>query len=982
LISKKLLCIGVSALFFLSIVVTAFPSLNLNVGSAAASPTFSQGWFYSGWQYRQAHDITNNQPLGSVNFFSLSTQSPSILGNPSNQHTLQPVHGSTIIEVDEQVDGNTWKYLAYDSDPLGSQIRLFYTNDTSGTWTPYSQNPILGPQADYYRWPSTTYLGGVFYMFVEDYTGGTLELWSSTDGIHYTFVQNVVSGGNQYKNPFIYLNPNDNNWYLYYHDSSGSIEYIKVTSASTISGLAAATRTIVVSNDGPLGSPSITYYNGKYWLLGEILPGSLWQIVAYSSSSPTSGFTLTANSPILTNDEACPMLYLTPDQTHAYLYETVNSAVWTEYTRQINLNSATTLLSTDLSNYQVSVNVNYGSGTSNGNTVYLNSHSQTNFGDVRFTWYNSSSNSEVACPYWIEQSTSGVNATFWVKLPQILGTANSTLYLYYGNSSVATTSSGASTFEFFDDFSGTLNQWTSVGGTWQIQNGELVAQTSSYGQRLRANNFVFGNDTVHLKAEWISGTYFEGGPYIRGQAPNEQSNGYMNLLSAWPNDNRERISLMNGTEATLSGQGTTNPSKNVWYTYVFKASGNVLKSTITPIYPTEINATNSLFATGTLCLFAWSGAAENIHYDNVFVTKAAISEPLQLSWYGEEKMPISSSVVVDKSSVSAGRVDVASTQTVGYHVQWSNGSSITTGKVYVNSTQYSVNSTGWISLNPVYSDVTSATWLITAVNCGGVTTFSVTAPVPSIIWDQIAIVDGGLTKNPVSLGDNTTVWFKANYQYDNAAFAGTSNQMQVNGLPMTWSAVNSRWESTYTASAPGTTALSVSSVTDKLYNLTQTNDKVGPLNLMVYYQPFTVLSNSTVSEFAFNSTVGALSFTVSGQSGTTGFVNLTVAKALISDINHLQVYLDGNPLTYSSSSTDYFYIIQFNYHHSTHHVLVSLGTQSAPEPTQTANFLTQNSTLATTPGYSSAYTILGLTIVALALSVALLMRHRRVKNRG
>ena len=48
-------------------------------------------------------------------------------------------------------------------------------------------------------------------MFVEDYTGGTLERWSSTDGIHYTFVENVKSGGNQYKNPFIWLNPNDNN---------------------------------------------------------------------------------------------------------------------------------------------------------------------------------------------------------------------------------------------------------------------------------------------------------------------------------------------------------------------------------------------------------------------------------------------------------------------------------------------------------------------------------------------------------------------------------------------------------------------------------------------------------------------------------------------------------------------------------------------------------------------------------------------------
>jgi len=273
--------------------------------------------------------------------------------------------------------------------------------------------------------------------------------------------------------------------------------------------------------------------------------------------------------------------------------------------------------------------VNYGSGTSTADTVYLNGHGQSDFSHVRFTWFNSSSNSEVACPYWIEQSTVGVNATFWVKIPLIPAATNSTMYIYYGKNNVTTTSNGSSTFEFFDDFSGNLSKWTAVGGTWQIQNGQLVAQTTAYGgQRLRANNFVFANDTVHVSADWISGTYFENALCIRGQSPNEQNNGYMTFLNTWPYDNRNRISMMsNGVETTLTGQGTTNPSQNVWYTYVFSAYGNTLTSTTSPIYSTALGVTDNTFSSGTLSLFDWSAAAETVHYRNLFVTKSASSDP-------------------------------------------------------------------------------------------------------------------------------------------------------------------------------------------------------------------------------------------------------------------------------------------------------------------------------------------------------------------
>ncbi|MCW4000971.1 MAG: DUF2341 domain-containing protein [Candidatus Bathyarchaeota archaeon] len=919
-------------------ILSLCPGSPLIVDSAAAA-TPSSDWYYSDWQYRKPHDISTGQ-THITNFYSLSSAWTVISGNPSQRHTFQPVHDSALIEVNKPVDGNTWKYLAYDSDPEGSQIRLYYTNDTAGTWTSYSQNPILGPRAYYYRWPSTTYVNGVFNMFVEDRSGGALERWSSTDGIHYTFMENVRTGGNEYQNPFIFYSTNDNRWYLYSHDASGTLESLKVRSASSLDGLRTASDSIVLSRNLPFGAATVMYYNGYYWLLAEIFENNLWKVVAYYSTSPSSGFTEVSNSPILSADQACPTLYLSPSKTRAFLFTTEGASVWYQRAREVNLSSPISGQLTDLSNYQIKINVNYGSGTSQGDTVYLGGHGRTNFADLRFTWYNASQHAEVECPYWIEQYTTGANAVIWVKVPQIQS-SNSTLYVYYGQSSAATTSNGAQTFEFFDDFSGSLSKWTTVGGTWQIQSGELVGQTSAFGQRLRANNFVFANNTVHVNIKWASGTYFEGGPYIRGQSPNEQNSGYITLLSAWAYDSRDRISLMSGgSETTLAAQGTTNPSKNVWYTYVFKAAGNSLSSTISPLYPSALSATSNAFSSGSFCLFSWSATSETINYDNVFITKASLTEPTQGSWYAEEAAQTSATVEVDASSVSDARADVGSTQTIAFHAKWSNGSAITAGSIYVNATQLAINSTGWASLSANNPAVTAASWTVTGVNVNGVTAYSVTAATPRVIWDQIAIVEGNLSATSLYIGENATVWFKAAYQYDNKPFNGSTGSLMVNGTTMLYSSANSRWETTVTASQPGAAVFQVSGVYDSQFGLTKIADAVGSLGLSALNLPLTIVSNSTVTDFAFNSTAGTVGFTVSGPSGTSGFVNLTLAKSLVEDVTNLKIYIDSNQTSFNVTGNGFYWMISFAYNHSTHSVLVVLDstllTQETSQPTPAA----------------------------------------------
>jgi len=87
---------------------------------------------------------------------------------------------------------------------------------------------------------------------------------------------------------------------------------------------------------------------------------------------------------------------------------------------------------------------------------------------------------------------------------------------------------------------------------------------------------------------------------------------------------------------------------------------------------------------------------------------------------------------------------------------------------------------------------------------------------------------------------------------------------------------------------------------------------------------FAVESNSTISSLAFNATSLELSFSVSGETGTGGYVRVTIAKSLVSNIADVKVYLDGNQTEYSATSQDDAWILTFTYTHSTHNVTIDL----------------------------------------------------------
>lgn len=88
---------------------------------------------------------------------------------------------------------------------------------------------------------------------------------------------------------------------------------------------------------------------------------------------------------------------------------------------------------------------------------------------------------------------------------------------------------------------------------------------------------------------------------------------------------------------------------------------------------------------------------------------------------------------------------------------------------------------------------------------------------------------------------------------------------------------------------------------------------------------FTVNSNSTITQFAFDSTTGKLSFVASGPSPSTGYVEIYIPKTILSDISKLTTTIDGRQVSYDYQSQADAWLITFSYTHSSHTIIMSIG---------------------------------------------------------
>lgn len=82
---------------------------------------------------------------------------------------------------------------------------------------------------------------------------------------------------------------------------------------------------------------------------------------------------------------------------------------------------------------------------------------QSNGNDIRFA-----NSSDIELSYWIERGMNTSATDIWVKVDSIAGGGDTTIYMYYGNSSASAASNGRDTFIVWDDFASATEQWTEV----------------------------------------------------------------------------------------------------------------------------------------------------------------------------------------------------------------------------------------------------------------------------------------------------------------------------------------------------------------------------------------------------------------------------------------------------------------------------------------------------------------------------------------
>ena len=151
--------------------------------------------------------------------------------------------------------------------------------------------------------------------------------------------------------------------------------------------------------------------------------------------------------------------------------------------------------------YQVKITVHYLGGTDSGADVYLGGKCKGGFGDVRFA----DNDGVTLLSYWMETPCSDT-AIFWVKVQDNLDSSPATIYIYYGNAAASSTSSGAGTFDFFDDFSSSPNGWTLSGATISCGTLNLQGGQANYAQKARPSGY--DNYRFRFRAATAAGDQF------------------------------------------------------------------------------------------------------------------------------------------------------------------------------------------------------------------------------------------------------------------------------------------------------------------------------------------------------------------------------------------------------------------------------------------------------------------------------------------
>lgn len=287
--------------------------------------------------------LGNNDGYAQGAEYPTISKSKVVLVGDSGKWDYNKVHTLSVVEANK--DGyKYWGYYGlsyYGGDPALRKAGLVRSNDLVH-WAKYEGNPIIHNDC---RWPTVLLDNSTFYMFYAEYNANNdsrIVMLTSKDGLHFNNKRVVVKReiGTQNQNPFIYFNKRDGHYYLvYYHGVERSNEkkvkkywQIRIRKSSTIEGLKNSKPVTLLTSNFTIASPSIAYYNGKYYLLIESIKEGKWDnkwvTLAYESNNIEGKYSELNNNPLLANDDACAFQYVLNSELYIFYSHCLNLKEW------------------------------------------------------------------------------------------------------------------------------------------------------------------------------------------------------------------------------------------------------------------------------------------------------------------------------------------------------------------------------------------------------------------------------------------------------------------------------------------------------------------------------------------------------------------------------------------------------------------------------------------------------------------------------
>jgi len=290
-------------------------------------------------------------------------------------------------------------------------------------------------------------------------------------------------------------------------------------------------------------------------------------------------------------------------------------------------------------NYQVKIKVHYGNGTDSGEDVYLNRKCRTDFGDIRFT----ASDGTTELNYWMEKKVEGDYAIFWVKIAEDLNSSDVTIHIYYGNSD-ATYPFGDdqakmdATFLFADHFYGTnldTNKWTiEVDGDYiSVSDSKLVIERKPSPPAAIKGKVLLGVNTASESYAYSSHSDAGLNSIVNAYVNKDNYDDY--IWQTLENTDIRSASRKNGSASYSFVDGPFDWEKPTRFTIKreaarlrFYVNGSLIRTFTNTDYIPTIDMVSFLRGSNT--------TSKTLYVDYIFYRKYVDPEPSHGSWGSEE----------------------------------------------------------------------------------------------------------------------------------------------------------------------------------------------------------------------------------------------------------------------------------------------------------------------------------------------------------